>query len=437
MAPVHLVRDEGAGVGRLPRPHLGRSDLHEHRVALRVMVLQGPRDRVRRRVGRRRFAREAGELLLNGLELRDRPLERDPFARVVDREVEDRLERPRDERGTRRGPEEPRLVAGDRPAADRERRHPLEVEAVEGVPGQRAPLDEAAPGALDERDPVTATATAAVAPVAAAPAITSTRPRDDRDVLRLAPERHPAGAAREGAVLPKPDPVAAADRGGRELPGRDVEPGPGEHEAGDEGVGERGGGRAPAGRAERFEALTHRGARSARLLRHPRRREPGLLERAPEAPPPLPVFRVKGDGLRRRTIAEHPLARPRDEAHSVFHPGFPTFSETAIGLSRRRPNARPTVYPSRRPGGGPAAAKRPSTRAPPAPGPRAMGLAGEAELIDADLVRATCLTGTAEELVERLRTLEAEGLQELTFATGVDEKRRFAEEFSRLVMSRL
>ena len=70
-------------------------------------------------------------------------------------------------------------------------------------------------------------------------------------------------------------------------------------------------------------------------------------------------------------------------------------------------------------------------------GPRAMGLAGEAELIDADLVRATCLTGTAEELVERIRTLDAEGLQELMFATGVDEKWRFAEEFSRLVMSRL
>lgn len=62
---------------------------------------------------------------------------------------------------------------------------------------------------------------------------------------------------------------------------------------------------------------------------------------------------------------------------------------------------------------------------------------GEAEIIDADLVRATCLTGTAEELVERVRALEAEGLQELMFATGVDEKWRFAGDFSRLVMSRL
>ena len=238
--------------------------------------------------------------------------------------------------------------------------NPFEVEVVEGVPGQRAPLDEAAPGALDERDPVTATAAApTVAPIAAAPAITSTRPRDDRDVLRLAPERHPAGPAREGAVRPKPDPVAAADRGNRELAGRDVEPGPGEHEAGDEGC-RREGRRPRAGRP--------RGAlRSPRAPRRPLRPPPPAPHAVASpvsssalqsAPPPLPVLRVKGDGLRQRTIAEHPLARPRDEAHSVFHPGFPTFSETAAGLSRRRPNAWPTVYPSRRTGGGKAAARQ-------------------------------------------------------------------------------
>jgi len=62
---------------------------------------------------------------------------------------------------------------------------------------------------------------------------------------------------------------------------------------------------------------------------------------------------------------------------------------------------------------------------------------GEAELIDADLIRATCLVGTAEELVERIRALEREGLQELMFATGVDEKWRFAEEFARRVMTRI
>jgi alkanesulfonate monooxygenase SsuD/methylene tetrahydromethanopterin reductase-like flavin-dependent oxidoreductase (luciferase family) len=61
---------------------------------------------------------------------------------------------------------------------------------------------------------------------------------------------------------------------------------------------------------------------------------------------------------------------------------------------------------------------------------------GEAELIDAELVRATCLVGTAEELVERIHALEREGLRELMFATGVDEKWRFSQEFARRVMAR-
>ena len=62
---------------------------------------------------------------------------------------------------------------------------------------------------------------------------------------------------------------------------------------------------------------------------------------------------------------------------------------------------------------------------------------GEAELIDADLIRATCLVGTAEELIEQIQELERQGLQELMFATGVDAKWRFAEEFSRRVMARV
>jgi len=43
---------------------------------------------------------------------------------------------------------------------------------------------------------------------------------------------------------------------------------------------------------------------------------------------------------------------------------------------------------------------------------------GEAELIDADLIRATCLVGSADELIEQIRELERQGLQELMFATG-------------------
>src|SRR6266508_1881729 len=62
---------------------------------------------------------------------------------------------------------------------------------------------------------------------------------------------------------------------------------------------------------------------------------------------------------------------------------------------------------------------------------------GEAELIDDDLIRSTCLVGTADELIERIRELERQGLKELMFATGVDQKWRFAEELARHVMARL
>jgi alkanesulfonate monooxygenase SsuD/methylene tetrahydromethanopterin reductase-like flavin-dependent oxidoreductase (luciferase family) len=62
---------------------------------------------------------------------------------------------------------------------------------------------------------------------------------------------------------------------------------------------------------------------------------------------------------------------------------------------------------------------------------------GEAELIDAQLIRDTCLVGTAEELIERVRDLEREGLQELIFAVGTNAKWRLAEDFARQVMARL
>jgi alkanesulfonate monooxygenase SsuD/methylene tetrahydromethanopterin reductase-like flavin-dependent oxidoreductase (luciferase family) len=62
---------------------------------------------------------------------------------------------------------------------------------------------------------------------------------------------------------------------------------------------------------------------------------------------------------------------------------------------------------------------------------------GEAELIDAQLIRDTCLVGTPDELIERIRELERDGLQELTFATGNASKWRLAEDFARLVMARL
>ena len=62
---------------------------------------------------------------------------------------------------------------------------------------------------------------------------------------------------------------------------------------------------------------------------------------------------------------------------------------------------------------------------------------GEAELIDAQLIRDTCLIGTADELVERIRELGHDGLEELVFAIGTDAKWRLAEDFARQVMPRL
>lgn len=62
---------------------------------------------------------------------------------------------------------------------------------------------------------------------------------------------------------------------------------------------------------------------------------------------------------------------------------------------------------------------------------------GEAELIDADLIQATCLVAPADEMLETVRALADQGLQELMFATGVDEKWRLASDFARLVMHRL
>ncbi|MBI3993043.1 MAG: LLM class flavin-dependent oxidoreductase [Candidatus Lambdaproteobacteria bacterium] len=53
------------------------------------------------------------------------------------------------------------------------------------------------------------------------------------------------------------------------------------------------------------------------------------------------------------------------------------------------------------------------------------------------LIRDTCLVGTAEELTERIRQLAADGLQHFMWATGNTAKWRFAEEFSRQVMAKL
>jgi hypothetical protein len=62
---------------------------------------------------------------------------------------------------------------------------------------------------------------------------------------------------------------------------------------------------------------------------------------------------------------------------------------------------------------------------------------GEAELIDEQLIRDTCLVGSPDELIEKIRSLERDGLQEMIFAAGNEMKWRLAEEFSRKVVARL
>jgi 5,10-methylenetetrahydromethanopterin reductase len=62
---------------------------------------------------------------------------------------------------------------------------------------------------------------------------------------------------------------------------------------------------------------------------------------------------------------------------------------------------------------------------------------GEAALIDEQLIRDTCLVGTADELIETIRALERDGLQEMLFASGNFHKWELAERFSREVMARL
>ncbi|PPQ34529.1 hypothetical protein CCS01_10515 [Rhodopila globiformis] len=62
---------------------------------------------------------------------------------------------------------------------------------------------------------------------------------------------------------------------------------------------------------------------------------------------------------------------------------------------------------------------------------------GEADLIDEQLIRDTCLVGEPDEVVERIQALEQDGLQEMVFAVGNTGKWRLAEQFSRKVMKRL
>ena len=61
----------------------------------------------------------------------------------------------------------------------------------------------------------------------------------------------------------------------------------------------------------------------------------------------------------------------------------------------------------------------------------------EARFITADLITATCLTGRPEELVERIGSLEREGLRQIMLYPPLNRQYRVIEDFAERVMARL
>lgn len=61
----------------------------------------------------------------------------------------------------------------------------------------------------------------------------------------------------------------------------------------------------------------------------------------------------------------------------------------------------------------------------------------EARFITADLIRATCLSGTPEELVAQIRQLERDGLHALSLYPPLNRQYRVIEDFAERVMARL
>jgi alkanesulfonate monooxygenase SsuD/methylene tetrahydromethanopterin reductase-like flavin-dependent oxidoreductase (luciferase family) len=61
----------------------------------------------------------------------------------------------------------------------------------------------------------------------------------------------------------------------------------------------------------------------------------------------------------------------------------------------------------------------------------------EARFITPDLIRASCLTGVPEEIVEQVRALEQEGLRQLMLYPPLSRQYRVIEDFAERVMARL
>jgi alkanesulfonate monooxygenase SsuD/methylene tetrahydromethanopterin reductase-like flavin-dependent oxidoreductase (luciferase family) len=61
----------------------------------------------------------------------------------------------------------------------------------------------------------------------------------------------------------------------------------------------------------------------------------------------------------------------------------------------------------------------------------------EARFLTPDLVKATCLTGTPEELVKQIHTLEQQGLRHMMLYPPLNRQYRVIEDFAERVMARL
>src|SRR5215472_18693522 len=85
---MHLVRDRGAGAGRLAAAHFGYRDLAHRDLRQRAGLGRGIGGGARRR----HLSRKGGKVMLDRLELRDRAAELHAIERILDRLFEDFLE---------------------------------------------------------------------------------------------------------------------------------------------------------------------------------------------------------------------------------------------------------------------------------------------------------------------------------------------------------
>jgi alkanesulfonate monooxygenase SsuD/methylene tetrahydromethanopterin reductase-like flavin-dependent oxidoreductase (luciferase family) len=60
----------------------------------------------------------------------------------------------------------------------------------------------------------------------------------------------------------------------------------------------------------------------------------------------------------------------------------------------------------------------------------------EARFLSADLIKATCLSGTPPELVEQIKTLEGQGLRQIMLYPPLNRQYRVVEDFAEKVMAR-